>query len=138
MGRRGLMGSAAIAPSAVRTPPNPGPLRVFLTHPTNGTPLFGRDGRRAYVDLWTLSSARFAAYVARHPPGLAVQNPSTQESVAAAISTLAALTAAWCLVDRNGSSRNAPCTEENAFGIYSDTDWFWLVEQLIKAIKAHG
>lgn len=113
------------------------PSRMTIIHPVTNAPLRGRDGKEAFIELYSGDSEaarkhrmsvqrKRLAFTGRR--GRVTTTP--EEIEADGIALLVALTAGWNLLDLDGNPLAVPFSSENARELYSEPGMSWLVEQI--------
>lgn len=108
--------------------------RMFITHPITLEPLVDRDGKPAYVDVYSNDSERARAYNRKSAQrrldmrGRAVVTAVMIETEQFGL--LAELTAGWYLVDLAGDPVDLAFSTLAARELYSDPEMTWLKDQV--------
>ncbi len=113
------------------------PYRVELIDPTTDEVIRDKDGKAAYIDIWSSDGEQARAFdkADRKAWQLRVRQSRTgkvdpDDQLEKNIAKCAALTSGWYLVDRTtGESIDVPCTMENAIDLYSPPGVGWLFIQ---------
>lgn len=110
------------------------PQRMVLLHPTSRQPLRDRDGKEAFIDLFSADSEQARRHNrAVQRRRLAMRNRvkiTPEELEGEAIDLLSSLTTDWHLVTLAGEHIDIPFSLENARELYSEPKLAWIREQV--------
>lgn len=110
------------------------PARMIILDPRNNLPMKGKDGKEAYVDVYSSDSEiarkfnrqiKTARLRTRNPNAITGDKLEEED-----VERLAALTSAWHLVAFDGETIELECTNENAKKLFANNKLQWLVEQI--------
>ena len=114
------------------------PFRVELIDPATDDVIRDRDGRAAYISVWSADSEQARQYGRQKRKDLNLRIKQSRngkvepdDALESNIALCAALTADWYLVDRLSREQlDVPCTPENAVDLYSPPGMGWLFTQV--------
>lgn len=113
------------------------PFRVELIDPATDEPIKDKDGRVAYIDIWSADGEQGRAFDKKDRKALMLRVRQSRtgkvepdDALEKNIAKCAVLTADWYLVDRlTGEAIDVPCTVENAADLYSPPGMGWIFIQ---------
>ncbi len=116
------------------------PERCIILHPTNGEPIYDKDGQPMFVALFSHDSPRARDYnretLNRRLARRNKSNLSAEELEAETVGLLVALVADWHLV--NVTTREPitmPCNPANARTLFNEPALQWLREQVSEFVQ---
>lgn len=117
------------------------PRRMAIRHPATGEPMRDVQGREAYLDLLSLSSAaaqKARSAVQQKRIDARVRTVSLDEAVQEAMHVLAACTKGWHLVGLDGEAIDVPCTPDAAHELYTSPGLRFVADQASTFADAAG
>ena len=116
--------------------------KLTLLHPINGTPLRDKDGKEAWIELFSGDSPAARIYERtvlnrRLKAGNRVKM-TAEEAESNRVDLLVQLTKGWNLVALDGRALDLPFSETNVRKIYESPSTAWLVEQVNDFIGARA
>lgn len=108
--------------------------RMVIKHPTTGATLRDRDGKEAYIDLYSGDSEvaeRQRRAITNDRLSMRNRNKITSERLESeGLELLVALTTGWNLVALDGSPIDLAFSPQEARNLYGDRRMRWLREQV--------
>lgn len=118
------------------------PSRMIIMHPVTQQPLRDKDGKEAYIDLYSTDSVAARSHeqnVLRRRINMRRGAKMTPEELEAdSVEMLTALTVGWYLLDLTGEAMGIEFSQENAREAYGLPGWFWLREQINTFVGDRG
>ena len=117
------------------------PRRMMIRHPATGAVMRDAEGREAYLDLLSLSSAtaqKARSAVQQKRIDSRVRTVSLTDAVQEAMHVLAACTKGWHLVGLDGAALDVPCTPDTAHELYTTPGLRFVADQATDFADAAG
>lgn len=108
------------------------PRRMAIRHPATGEALRDAEGREAFLELLSLSSAaalKARAAVQQRRIEARVRRVSMEDAENEAMHVLAACTQAWHLVGLDGRTIDVPCSPDAAHELYTTPGLRFVADQ---------
>lgn len=116
--------------------------RLIVVHPVSRQPLRDKDGKEAFVDLFSADSEvarKHQRSIARRRLASRGRGKITPEELEAeAVELLSALTAGWRLIDFDGNAVEIEFSQESARELYASPGMTWLREQVDEFVADRG